>query len=535
MNLPASSPTAVQRNVWPIMSGVLLVLLLASLDGTIVGTAMPRVIAQLNGFDRYAWVATAYLFTSTVTVPIYGKLSDLLGRKRIFLLGVLLFLLGSALCGAAQTMTQLIVFRGLQGLGAGALIPVAIAVVGDLFPPRERGKWQSLIGGIWGFASLVGPILGGWIADNLSWRWIFYVNLPIGLIALAVLTFVMPPLHITGVRARIDVVGAVLLVAGVIPVLMAVTLAGRSYPWLSWQVISLLVGAVAILVFFTAYEAKHLEPILQPRLFTNRIFSLSVAANTLIGAGMLGPIFLLPLFIQGVAGATATGSGAVFTPLMLAAIAGAAVSGQVLSRWGRYRYIALLSGLLMCAGMGLLLHLDVHTRPADILPALVVLGVGFGLSMALYTIVAQNAFPQGQLGQVSGVLTFFRSIGGTIGVAVTGSLLTERYTSMLRAQLPASVTGRISASQLHALQNPQRLLQSGTRAAMERALTESHNTHLYAVMLGAIKGALAGALHDVFVAGALIVALSFLVVVFLPEVPLRGREVTSETPEAVAV
>ncbi len=527
--LAAESPDEVLEprvaNIWPIMGGMLLVLLLSALDSTIVGTAMPRVIAQLNGFDRYTWVTTAYLLTSTVTVPIYGKLSDLLGRKRVFMLGTLIFLLGSALCGLAQTMTQLIIFRGLQGLGAGALVPVSMAVIGDLFPPGERGKWQGIFGASWGIAGVVGPALGGWITDNLSWRWVFYVNLPIGALALAVLLLAMPALRNGTPGVRIDVLGALLLVAGLVPLLLALTWAGSSYAWTSPLVIALLAGGLAILSVFTIYETRHPEPIVEPRLFRRRIFTVSVVTTAFISAGLLASTVFVPLFLQGVSGTSATRSGAVLTPLNFAAGAGAIGCGQILRRWSRYYVLGLINAVFMIAGMLALLRLGVHSRAVDAAPGLICLGIGYGIGVVLFTVVIQNAFPRAQLGQVSGALIFFRSIGGTIGLAVMGSLLTARYSEALHATLPSAVIARTPAAAQGVFHNPQLLLQVQTRQVMEQAFQRlgPEGPRLLATVRDAIRPALAEALHAVYLAGLLIAVLAFVVVVFLPEIQLPRR------------
>src|SRR5215471_2698788 len=299
------------------MVGVLMVMLLASLDQTIVSTAMPRVIADLQGFDRYTWVSTAYLLTSTVMVPIYGKLSDLFGRKPIFLFGVVVFLAGSALSGAAQSMNQLIAFRALQGVGAGALMPIAIAIVGDLFTPRERGKWQGVTGGVWGISAIIGPTLGGWITQNTSWRWVFYVNLPIGIAALLVLIFLMPVLRGKAKEVSIDYAGAALLVLGTVPLLLGFTWAGSQYDWLSPQIIGLFAGAFVALTAFVIYEARLErrggQPILEPGLFKNSVFTVSTVVTMIFGMGLFGSIFFIPLFVQGVIGASATNSGLILT------------------------------------------------------------------------------------------------------------------------------------------------------------------------------------------------------------------------------
>ncbi len=368
---PARSDTAVadyeqprysRRDTVLTMIGVLMVMLLASLDQTIVSTAMPRIIADLQGFDRYTWVSTAYLLTSTVMVPIYGKLSDLLGRKPIFLFGVVVFLAGSALSGTAQSMNQLILFRAFQGIGAGALIPIAITIVGDLFTPRERGKWQGLTGGVFGLSAIIGPTLGGWITQNTTWRWIFYVNLPIGIAALLVLIFLMPALRGKATNVSIDYTGAALLVLGTVPLLLGFTFAGSQYDWLSPQIIGLFAGAVVALTAFVFYEARLErrggQPIIEPGLFKNSVFSVSTVVTMIFGMGLFGSIFFIPLFVQGVIGGSATNSGLILTPLLLTSVVGSIVSGQLVSRLGKYKWIAILGMLVSVAGTLLLVRLD---------------------------------------------------------------------------------------------------------------------------------------------------------------------------------
>src|SRR5215472_11562049 len=317
-------PRYSQRETLLTMLGVLMVMLLASLDQTIVSTAMPRVIADLHGFDRYTWVSTAYLLTSTVMVPIYGKLSDLFGRKPIFLFGVVIFLIGSALSGASQSMNQLIAFRAFQGIGAGALMPIAIAIIGDLFTPRERGKWQGVTGGVWGLSAIVGPTHGGWITQNSTWRWVFYVNVPIGLLAMLVLVFLMPTLRGKAGQVSIDYIGAALLVLGTVPLLLGFTWAGTQYDWLSPQIIGLFAGAAVVLTIFVSYQAwlerRGGQPIIEPSLFKNSVFTVSTVVTMIFGMGLFGSIFFIPLFVQGVIGASATNSGLILTPLMLTSV-----------------------------------------------------------------------------------------------------------------------------------------------------------------------------------------------------------------------
>src|SRR5690242_9800813 len=390
-------PRFTRRETILTMIGVLMVMLLASLDQTIVSTALPRVIADLQGFDRYTWVSTAYLLTSTVTVPIYGKLSDLFGRKPIFLIGIVLFLAGSALSGASQSMNQLIAFRAFQGLGAGALMPIAIAVVGDLFTPRERGKWQGVTGAVWGLSAILGPTLGGWITQYSTWRWVFYVNLPVGIAAMLVLIFLMPTLRSKAQNVSIDYIGAGLLVLGTVPLLLGFTWAGVQYAWNSPQIIGLFVGSVVVLAAFVIYEAvlerRGGQPILEPGLFKNRIFTVSALVTAIFGMGLFGSIFFIPLFVQGVVGTSATNSGLILTPLMLTSIVGSVVSGQLVSRLGKYKWLAILGMLISVGGTLMLARLSVTSGNTDVLLAMLVLGLGMGFGMSLYTLIVQNAIP----------------------------------------------------------------------------------------------------------------------------------------------
>src|SRR5712691_3315792 len=413
------------------MAGVLMVMLLASLDQTIVGTALPRVIADLHGFAQYTWVSTAYLLTTTVMVPIYGKLSDLLGRKPIFLFAVVVFLIGSALSGASQSMTQLILFRAFQGIGAGGLTAIAIVVVGDLFTPRERAKWQGVTGAVFGLSSIIGPAVGGWLTDYASWRWVFYVNLPVGIIALLVLIFLMPTLRGSVKQISIDYVGAALLILGTVPLLLGFSWAGSQYDWQSPQIIGLFIGAVVALTAFIIYEIvlerRGGQPIIEPSLFKNRIFTVSAIITVISGIALFGSIFFIPLFVQGVIGTSATNSGVILTPLMITAIGGSILSGQLVARLGKYKWIAIV-GIAVSAvgGLVLLLLMNINATNTDVVISMLVLGLGMGFGMSLYTLIVQNALPQ-KIGQGSSALTFFRQIGGTIGLAAMGSVLTSAY------------------------------------------------------------------------------------------------------------
>ena len=520
-------PRFSRRETLLTMFGVLMVMLLASLDQTIVSTAMPRVIADLHGFDRYTWVSTAYLLTSTVMVPIYGKLSDLFGRKPIFLFGVVVFLIGSALSGASQSMDQLIAFRALQGIGAGALMPIAIAIVGDLFTPRERGKWQGVTGGVWGISAIIGPTLGGWITQNTSWRWVFYVNLPIGIAALLVLIFLMPTLRGRAKEVSIDYVGAALLVLGTVPLLLGFTWAGSLYDWLSPQVFGLFSVAFIALVSFIIYEAwlerRGGQPIIEPSLFKNSIFSVSTLITTIFGMALFGGIFFIPLYVQGVVGSSATSSGLILTPLMLTSVVGSIVSGQLVSRLGRYKWIAILGMLVSVVGVVLLARLNVNSTNNDVLLAMLVLGLGLGIGMSLYTLIVQNALPT-KIGQSTAALTFFRQIGGTIALAAMGSVMTAAYLPAFHSALPVAILHTVPAQFLAAFNNPQILL-SPTTLAQIQSHAEAMGPQSVAMLhqiIEAVKVGLAQGIHNVFVLSLGLMIVGLIAVFFLKEIPLKG-------------
>jgi EmrB/QacA subfamily drug resistance transporter len=532
-------PLFSRRDTLLTMLGVLMVMLLASLDQTIVSTAMPRVIADLQGFDRYTWVSTAYLLTSTVMVPIYGKLSDLFGRKPIFLFGVVIFLIGSALSGASQSMNQLIAFRAFQGIGAGALMPIAIAIIGDLFTPRERGKWQGLTGGVWGLSAIVGPTLGGWITQNSTWRWIFYVNIPIGLVAMLVLIFLMPTLRGKARQISIDYIGAALLVLGTVPLLLGFTWAGTQYDWLSPQIIGMFAGAAVVLTVFVIYQAwlerRGGQPIIEPSLFKNSIFSVSTVVTIIFGMGLFGSIFFIPLFVQGVVGSSATSSGLILTPLMLTSLVGSVVSGQLVSRLGKYKWIAILGMAVSVVGTYMLVRLDVHSTNTDVLLAMLVLGLGMGFGMALYTLVVQNALPR-KIGQATSALVFFRQIGGTIGLAAMGSVMTSAYLPAFQNALPAAVKQVAPAKLLAAFNNPQILLSPHALAQMQSTAAASGPgaVALLNQVIEAVRVGLAQGIHNVFVLSMVIMIVGLVSVFFLKEIAVKGkRSVAKDVVEGI--
>ena len=509
------------------MLSVLLVMLLASLDQTIVGTAMPRIIAELNGFDRYTWVTTSYLLTSTVMVPIYGKLSDLFGRKGILITSVILFLAGSWLSGASQTMTALILFRGFQGLGAGGLMSMAIAIIGDLFTPRERAKWQGVTGAVFGLAFIVGPTAGGWITDHLSWRWVFYVNMPIGLIALGVLIFLMPSLTQPVRNAKIDFIGAALLIVGVVPLMLGLTWGGSEYDWNSPQIIGLMGGALVGLVAFFFYErwleAHQGQPIVSPSLFKNNVFAASTVIIMLSGMAMMGSIYYIPLFLQGVTGVSATNSGVVLTPMMLTAMAASIVSGLLVARTGKYKIFALAGAVISVVGSFFLLHLDVHSTSTDVVIAMLVLGLGMGTAMSLYNLIVQNALPK-RIGEASAGMTFFRQIGSTIGLAAMGSVFNSAYPTAFHNAIPAAISKVVPPQVIALFNNPQVLLQPEAQAQLQQQFGQfgPQGLALLSALLESVKVGIASSLHSIFFLGMIVAVASVVAVLFLKEIPLRG-------------
>jgi len=430
--------------------GVLLALFLGALDQTIVSTALPRIVADLGGVERYAWVATSYLLASTCCVPIYGKLADLVSRRTIELWAIGLFLVGSALCGLAgefgplpilgDGMNQLVLFRGLQGVGGAGLFAMAFIVIADLYPPAERGRYQGFVGGVFGVSSILGPVLGGILADRAGgiipgiegWRWIFWVNLPLGAIALGFILTRMPRLDPRGM-GRLDPVAALLLVGGLVPLLLGVQLDRTRFPWLphgetaslpsDWATLLLLGAAALLLTLFTLRTLRSDDPLLDLGLFREPVFRLGVIAVSLLGASFLSILFFLPLFLVEVVGVSATEAGVAVMPLSLGVVAGSILGGQLASKSGRYRGLLLAGGIVLLAGVSLLATLGPEAGRAQVTLYMVLCGIGLGPGFPLFTLAVQNGVDVRRVGQATGAVQFFRQIGGTIGTAAMGTLL----------------------------------------------------------------------------------------------------------------
>ena len=514
--------TLSRRRIAAVIIAVMLGMLLSAVDQTVVGTAMPRIIADLNGLQHYAWVATAYLLASTASMPIWGKLSDAFGRKRFFILGMAIFMVGSALCGQAQGMTELIAFRALQGLGAGAMMPISQAIIGDIFPPAQRARWSGVLMSVFAVATIIGPLLGGWITDNYSWRWVFYVNLPVGIAALTAAVVALPG-HVSLHKHRIDYSGATLLVAAAVPLLLAFSWAGSEYAWGSWQIVSLFAFSGVMWVAFLLREARAAEPVINPRLFRNSIFRVSALASMLQSAAMFGAIMFLPLFVQGVQGKSATNSGIILMPMMLGAMVTSIGAGQILSRTGRYKWLVVSGFACVTIGAFLLSRMGVATSSAMLAVNMVVMGLGLGISMSSFTVIVQNQYPSHRLGEVTGGLQFFRSIGGTVGMAIFGTILNNQFHAAMLKNLPTPLQKLTDGAGAALLDNPQVLLSESAKTKILAAFARfgPQSEKLFAQFMGAVRHSLQMAISDIFVLAAIVGVVGLIVVLFLREDPLR--------------
>jgi EmrB/QacA subfamily drug resistance transporter len=503
--------------------GVMLALLLAALDQTIVGTALPRIVAELNGLDRYSWLITGYLVASTVVVPIAGKLGDLFGRKPFLIAGMIGFVAASALCGVSQDMTQLIVFRVFQGLFGGMLFASAFTVLGDIYSPAERARIQGLFGAVFGLSSIIGPVVGGFLTDNLGWRWVFYVNLPVGLLGVLVVTAFLPFVRTKASWRDIDFVGSAALAAGLIPVLVALSVA-KDQGWTSVQVLGLLGFGVAMLVAFFAIEQRVKEPIVPFSLFKNRAFTVSMVVGFFAALGMFGMIIFVPLELQGVLGVSVTNSGLLLTPMMLGLIVSSVLTGQLIPRIKHYHYLGTIGIALMMVGLYLMAQTTTATSQMSITIDIVLVGLGLGVTMPLYINAVQSALPMRYLGVGTSQFQFWRNVGGTAGAAVLGTILAQRLpdaisTQIARVNLPPAFRNALGSS----ASNPNALLDPAKIAAAKAKLSPQL-APLFDQAMHAVRQALALTLHDLFLIAMALSAVALIATLVMPDVPLRSRQ-----------
>jgi EmrB/QacA subfamily drug resistance transporter len=506
------------KRVLVIFSGLVLAMLLAALDSTIVATALPTIVGELGGLEHLAWVVTAYLLAQTVVTPLYGKLGDLYGRKRVLQVAIVIFLVGSALCGLARNMFQLVAFRAIQGLGGGGLMVTTQAVIGDVVPARERGRYQGIFGAVFGVSSIAGPLLGGYFTTHLSWRWIFYINLPVGILALVVLAATLPS-RPDRVRHAIDYVGAALVATFLSAIVLLSDLGGNTYAWSSTPMLALVAIAVVTLAGFIAAERRAVEPVLPLRLFANPAFSVAALVALVVGFAMFGSVTYLPVFLQVVKGVSPTTSGLEMVPMMGGMLTTSIIAGQVISRRGRYKLFPIVGTAVMSIGLFLISRIETGTSIPVILLMMLVLGLGLGLVMQVLVIAVQNAVDYSDLGVATSGATLFRFVGGSFGTALLGSIFASQLSSHLTRLLPA-----------------------GSEAAAPRGGLNPEMLARMPVELRALYGqAFTASLSTVFVVATCVGVLGFLFALVLPERPLRetvaatSASIGDEMAEAVAV
>ncbi|PZD94567.1 MFS transporter [Paenibacillus sambharensis] len=514
-----------------IMMAIIAAMFFSAINQTIVSTAMPRIISALNGMDYYTWVITIYMLTSTIATVLVGKLSDIYGRKPFILGGIVLFVIGALMTGFSEDIFELITYRGVQGVGAGIIMSSAFTAVGDLYSPRERGKWTGIMMAVFGFSSIIGPTLGGWIVDHMDWEWVFWIFLPLGVVAFIMILALFPKVP-RKQSESIDYLGSLFITLAIVPLLLAFSWAGKDYEWGSPEILLLFAASVISAVIFLVVETKVKSPILPLPILRNRIVTLSNLIGFLMNAGMMGALIYLPFFIQGVKGIAPTYSGYVTMPMSISMVVISAVTGRLITKTGKYKRFALLGTLLMIAGMLIMAYM---TTIWVAVIAMVVFGLGLGLGMPVFSLTVQNAVKPTELGVATASSQLFRNLGGTIGISVMGTIMSTSLASNMKEKMAgAEASADLSkldpevAKQLSLLQDPTVLLDQPKLELLHQSLPEQIQP-IFTGILETLRSALSASLTTVFLAGTALLVVAVILVVFLEEIPLRTSNKMPET------
>lgn len=514
-----------------IMIAIMAAMFFAAINQTITSTAMPRIIAILDGMDYYTWTINIYLLTSTIATVLVGKLSDMYGRKPFLLIGILLFMLGAFLTGTSSDVYQFILYRGIQGIGAGIIQSSAFTAVGDLFPPRERGKWMGLLTAVFGFSSVLGPLLGGYLVDHLDWHWLFWIFLPVGIVAFVMIMMLFPKVQQKNVQS-IDYLGSLFMTTTIVPLLLAFSWAGTEYEWASFQIIGLLIASLVSACIFVFVESKAKNPILPLHLFKNNVVTISNLIGFIMNFGMMGAMIYLSFFVQGVLGISPTYAGYVTMPMSIVMVFASAMTGQLMAKTGKYKRFALIGVPIMIAGMAIMIFMD---NVAMAVTSMIVFGIGLGLGMPVFSLATQNAVSHEELGVATASSQLFRNLGGTIGVAVMGTVMSNNLATNLKESMQSSSAAALTSldpkvtEQMVAFANPQALMNKPLLEKTQESLPADVQP-IFIQMIDSIRDALGQTLSTVFLTGTLVLVAAFILVFFLKEIPLRtSNEVTENT------
>lgn len=510
-----------------IMIAIIAAMFFAAVNQTIVGNALPKIISELGGLDYYSWVFTIYMLTSAITTILVGKLSDMYGRKPFIIIGIIIFSIGAFLAGTSTDIIQLISYRGIQGLGAGMIMSTAFTAVGDLFAPRERGKWQGAMSAVFGVSSVFGPTLGGYIVDNLEWKWVFWVFLPLGIVALVLIWKLFPSTE-KKPGQKVDYLGSLFLSSAIVAALLAFSWAGTKYDWGSAQILSLFAAAALSVIIFILVERKAVSPILPLDLFKNSIFTISNIIGFVIGVSMFGGVMYVPYFIQGVLGYSATHSSFLTMSMTLGLVFASALGGQIISKTGKYKLQAIIGLCISAAGLYLLSTMTVDTSQYLLVFYLTLVGFGIGIGMTVFTLTVQNAVEQKLLGVATASSQLFRSVGGTVGVAIMGTLLNSRMQDKMASMSSTGDTNQMAASpelagKLESLQNPQLLLDHEKLDGLKNTLPPEA-VPFFENVIRQLQDSLSYALSGVFIFVTITMALAILLTFFIKEIPLRSAK-----------